>query len=357
MESGRLHCNTGRTARWVLVPLLLGAALAAAEDRLAVFEFFGRQGCSICSSAGPALTSLQDEMAGRAVLLEYDVDSFRYGRQDRFWVSQPSATYLPLAMVGSGYRATSGPAEFEDVFRSMLDDEAARPARAEVSAFWRRNWNYMRVYVEVRNLGSAALELDDDGSVWLIAYENAHIGHSSTWVRSTEQQSLPFDLAPGESATLVFDSPPMSGIDWDTINGLVLVEDRPTADGVYDMLQATHALPADLVATPDVVEFDRRTRELEIVLEGPHVLEWTVTSNVPWIEVTPSSGGVPETVTLKYHRELQPLLSTEGAVTFSATGDEMSFESSVAVTAPPGYGYRRATRRLAPVSAAKARRR
>jgi hypothetical protein len=341
----------------LIVPLLLAAALAAAEDRLAVLEFFGRQGCSICSTAGPALTSLQDEMRGRAVLLEYDYDSFPFGRLDRFWVSQPSATYLPLAMVGSGYRATSGPAEFEDVFRSMLDDELARPARAEVAAFWRRNWNYMRVYVEVRNLGDADLEVDDEGSVWLIAYENSAVGHSTTWVRSTEQQSLPFDLAPGELATVVFDSPPMSGIDWDTINGLVLVEDRPTADGVYDMLQATHALPADLVITPNAVELDRRTREIEIALAGPHVLEWTAASNVPWIEVTPSSGGVPATATLTYHPELQPLLDTEGSVTFSAAGDEMSFESAVVVTAPPRLGYRRATRRLAPAASSKTRRR
>jgi hypothetical protein len=336
-----------RKSKSFVLPLLLVAAVSAAEDRLAVLEFFGRQGCSICSSAGPALTSLQHEMQGRAVLLEYDYDGFPYGRQERFWASGASATYLPLVMVGSGYRTSSGPVDFEQVYRSMIEDELARPARAAVSAFWRRTTSALRAYVEVTNLGDTDLEIDKEAMVWLVAYENASIGHSTTWVRSTAGGYLPFDLAPNESVTLVMDSPPMSGVDWDRMAGLVMVEDRPSPSGTYDMLQATQALPAGLTATPNTVEMNHRGSESEIVLTGPHVLTWSATSDVPWIETTPDSGEVPMAVALTYRPELRALLETEGTVTFSAIGDEMSFEATVVITVP-GAGHRRPARRPGP---------
>jgi hypothetical protein len=134
----------------VLISLLLGATFGAADDRFAVFEFFGRPAGAFCSAAGPAMITLQSEFRGRAVLLEYDYDAFLHGRQDRFWASGASARYLPLVMVGSGYRTSSGAENYEPVYRSMINDELARPARATVSAYWRRAANAVRAYVEVR---------------------------------------------------------------------------------------------------------------------------------------------------------------------------------------------------------------
>ncbi len=140
----------GRRLRLVLISLLLGTTFGAADDRFAVLEFFGRPNGAFCSAAGPAMITLQSEMRGRAVLLEYDYDAFRFGRQNRFWASDASARYLPLVIVGSGYRTSSGAENYEPVYRSMINDELARPARATVSAYWRRVANTMRAYVEVR---------------------------------------------------------------------------------------------------------------------------------------------------------------------------------------------------------------
>jgi hypothetical protein len=333
--------------KWLSLPLLLGAVFAAAEDRLAVLEFFGRQGCSICSSAGPTLMSLQHEMRGRAVLLEYDYDAFLHGRQDRFWASGASATYLPLVMVGSGYRTSSGPVSFDSIFRSMINDELARPVRATVSGFWLRDTDTMRAYVEVLNLGDTELEIDQEAAIWLIAFENASVGHSTTWVRSTAQRYLPFDLAPGESATVVIDSPPMSDVDWSRMAGLVVIEDRPGGAGAYDMLQATEALPAGLTAAPDSLEVGWHGPGSEVLLTGPHVLSWSATSDVPWIEVSPSSGDLPATATLAVSSEMRPRLESEGVVTFSATGDGMAFSATVSVTVD-GPHHRWGVRRISP---------
>ena len=185
-----------RALRLALIPLLLGATFGVADDRFALLEFFGRPSGAYCSAAGPAMTALQSEMRGRAVLLEYDYDAFMSGRQDRFWASGASASYLPLVMVGSGYRTSSGQVNYKPVYRSMINDDLARPARAAVSAYWRRVANAMRAYVEVRNLGATPLRINQEAAIWLIAYQNSSIGVGTNWVRSTARRYLPFDLAP-----------------------------------------------------------------------------------------------------------------------------------------------------------------
>ena len=334
----------GHRLRWILV-LLLSAAFSAAEDRFAVFEFLGRPEGAFCSAAGPAMITLQSELQGQAVLLEYDYDGFRYGRQDRFWATGTSALYLPLVMVGDGYRTSSGSVDYEAVYRSMINAELARPPRASVSAFWRREANAMRAYVEVRNLSDTDLEIDQDSAIWLIAYENASTGVSSTWVRSTAHRFLPFDLAPGETSTIVLDTPSMSGANWGRMAGIVLVEDRPGGAGAYDMLQATEALSAGLAASPDHLVVVSAGSGAEVVLTGPHVLSWSATGNVPWIEVTPSSGdGLPATVTLTVRADLRPPREREGTVSFSASGDGMTFSTTVNLRV--GASIRRVGRRV-----------
>ena len=319
----------GHRLRWALF-LLLIAAFSAAEDRFAVLEFFGRPQGAYCSAAGPAMTTLQSEFQGRAVLLEYDFDRFRYGRQDRFWATGVSAGYLPLVMVGSGYRTSSGSENYETVYRSMINAELDRPPRASVSAFWRRAANVMRAYVEVRNLGETDLRIDQDAAIWLIAYENANIGVSSTWVRSTSQRYLPYDLAPGEATSVVVDTPSISGADWGRMAGVVLVEDRPRGYGAYDMLQATEAQPAGLFASPDHLLVAPTGSGADVDLTGPHVLSWSATSDVPWIEVTPSSGdSLPANVVLAVRADLRPPADREGVVSFSASGDGMAFSTTV----------------------------
>jgi hypothetical protein len=337
----------GQKLRWTLLPLLLSAVVCAAEDRFAVLEFFGRPQGDFCSAAGPAMNTLQTEFEGRAVLLEYDYDAFLYGRQDRFWATGVNARYLPLVMVGSGYRTSSGSVDYERVYRSMIDAEIARQPRASISAFWRRTGNTMRAYVVVCNLGPSDLEIDEEAMVWLIAYEKANIGVSATWVRSTAERSLPYDLEPGETAAVVLDTPPVGLADWGKMSGVVLVEDRPGGSGAYDMAQAVEALPAALSASPDHLQVAPGASAAEVELSGPHVLSWSAESDAPWIEVLPSSGeSLPATVKLTVRPDLRPPSERETAVSFSASGDGMSFTTSVDLGV--GNHYRRAGRRIRP---------
>ncbi len=328
------------------IVLVLGAVLAAAGDRLAVLEFFGRPSGTYCSAAGPAMTALQHEYAGRAVLLEYDYDLFPYGRQDRFWATGVSAYYLPLVMVGSGFRTSSGSADYERVYRTMLEAELARAPRAEVRAYWRRQGSALRAYVSLTNPGPSDILVNRDAGIWVIAYErDATAGVSETWAQSTALWYLPHDLESGQCLSAIIDTPAVVDLDWERVAGLVLVEDRP-AGAAYDMLQAAEALPADLYLAPERPVVGARGGTAALELAGPHVLSWTASSEVPWLVVEPSSGTLPATVSVELRPELRPAAATEGTISFTAIGDGMSFSTTSTVTVGPPL--RRGDRRIAP---------
>jgi hypothetical protein len=235
--------------------------------------------------------------------------------------------------------------DFDAVYRGMIDDELARAPRAAVTAYWRRAGDSMRAYVDVRNLGPTDLEVRRDAGIWLIAYENADTGNTGTWVQSTSVWYLPYDLEPGEGITGIIDTPPVGGLEWERMAAVVLVEDRP-AGGAYDMLQAAEALPADLYLAPERPVVGARGGTAAVELAGPHVLSWTASSEVPWLVVEPSSGTLPATVSVELRPELRPAAATEGTISFTASGDGMSFSTITTLTVGPPL--RRGDRRIAP---------
>ncbi len=323
--------------------LLCNPTVALALDRFAVLETFGRPAGAFCAAAGPALISLQHELDGEAVLLEYNFDVFRYGgRADRFWATGTTANYLPLVMVGSGYRTSSGQVDYQTEYSGMIDDELARSPRAEVTAYWRRSADTVRTYVEVRNSRSSPLRVSEEAAVWVIVYEKAPIGVSNTWVRSTMRRPLSTDLAPGETLTTTIGVPGSSIADWDRVACVVLIEDRPGGQGRYDMLQAAEGAPAALSVEPAELVVTPTSPSAEFLLEGPHVLEWTATVDVPWLEIEPASGTLPNRPVVRLKPELRRPWENSATISIYADGDSMSFQTSVDVSfgarARPGGG-------------------
>ncbi len=315
---------------WIAV-LLGGVNAAAAAGRLAVLEFFGRPSGGYCSAAGPAMRNLQLQLEGQAVLLEYDYDRFQGDRLFRFWATGVSAGFLPLVMVGSGYRTSSGQADYENVYRSMILDELARPPRAAIAAAWRPAGTAMRTYLTITNTGGATLRRSEEAAAWVVAYEKTVVGVSSTWVRMTRRWPLPDDLAPGETVHAVVDLPGLSGVDWNRMAAVALLEDRPGGNGRYDMLQATEALPPAVLATPRQLMVHPGRPAVEVALEGPHVLDWSATVDVPWLEVSPAAGRLPADVTVVLLPELRPPEATAATVTIRAVGDSMDLETELPV--------------------------
>jgi hypothetical protein len=175
--------------------------------------------------------------------------------------------------------------------------------------------------------------VDRDAGIWVIAYENAKIGLTKTWVQAEGVWYLPYDLAREEHLDATIDLGPVGSPNWSRLTAAVLVEDHPGNSGPYDMLQAVEAQPAALEVAPATVVLNAAEPEVEVELTGPHVLSWSATTSASWLDVTPDSGTAPETVTLRLRRGA----TGTGTVTFDATGDGMSFSKTVAVQvgAPP----------------------
>jgi len=324
----------GRSLRCTAFPLLLCAVAVSAQERLAVLEFFGRPNGQFCREAGPAMLALQAETSGRAVLLEFDYDRFATGRVDRFWAARPSAMYLPLVMVGSGYRTSTGQVDYERAYRAILEAELARAPEAAVSAYWRKSGDAARVYVRVTNSRGSALTTAEAAAIWVIAWENGRIGVSDTWVRGTALRALTESLAPGATLAATVDTPSLVGADWERISTVAFLERRPGGAGAYDMLQAAVAAPVGFTVSPTTVALTTAGPAAEVALAGPYVLTWTATADVSWLAVSPTTGALPGTATVSLVPSALPAGGGTGQVHFEAVGDEMSVSATVSVAAP-----------------------
>ncbi|MCU0290489.1 MAG: hypothetical protein MUF10_00650 [Thermoanaerobaculaceae bacterium] len=312
--------------------LLLLASGAGAEDRLGVFELFVRGGGTYCRLAAPSVSTLQAEMAGRAVLLEYAYDSFSSGRVDRWWAAYhgPSSVYLPLVMVGSGLDVSQGPVDYYNRYKAMLNAELARPPAASVRVWSRRVGDGLQVYVRATNLSDAPLTPDQAAAFWVIVWEDNPIGLTQTWVRATATRPLAGPLQPGDTTSATIDVASLSNVDWQHLRALALIEHRPTGGGAYDMLQAAIASPAVLDVTPSGIVLGPSTPSAEISIDGPDVLSWTATPEVTWLQIVPASGAMPATCVVSLVGT--PAAGQHGTVRIDATGSGMSCSTTVTVT-------------------------
>ena len=231
---------------------VLAAGWASAEDRLGVFEFFVRGSGTYCQEAAPAVRALQLEMQGRALLLEYAYDTFRWTRAETWWAaySGTSAVYLPLVMVGSGFETSTGPVDYEARYREMLQHELARPAGASLRAWSLRTAGGTRVFVRATNLTGSPVGPAQSATLWAIAWEDAPVGLTSTWVRQAAALPLGETIPPGGTTTATVSLPVLAGADPERVRFLALLDQRLPGGSGFDMLQAAVAEPAGLAVSP-----------------------------------------------------------------------------------------------------------
>jgi hypothetical protein len=325
----------GQALKRVLGSILILFSLPAhGEERLAVFEFFVRGSGEYCINAAPSVIALQDEMQGRAVMLEYPYDSFRSGRVDRFWAaySGPSPS-LPLTMVGSGLAVAQGPVDYARRYREMLDLELARPPKAVIRAWSRRSGNGLQVFASAWNQAGWTIGPASRATLWLIVWEEGRIGLTKTFVRATASKELTSQVHPGGSKSVTFDIPTLSPTNWQNVRALVLLDELPPCNcsPIYDMLQAAVAQPPSVIAIPSAVVISPAAPEAELSLDGPQVLDFSATPDVAWLSVTPPSGTLPARVTVRLSGSPPP--GATGTLTFAASGAGMDLSTTAVVTA------------------------
>jgi hypothetical protein len=274
------------------------------------------------------------------VFLEHDADSPAPMRYDRWWAAFPGgALYLPLVMVDSGNRICNGLLDYYRVYEEMVLAELARPAQAEVLAYWWRTGDRANVSVQVTNLSGGVLGQANAASVHAMVYQNTAGRATHRFVRAAVMQSIG-SLNVQETATFVLQTADLADVDWNQLQCVAAVDYRPGGpSGAYDMLQAALALPAgeSLRVRPNTLTLevggdDAVGPTASVWVEAVAPVPWTASSNAAWLSVAPSAGTTTEQVTVAVNKDgLAPGLQ-DGVLTFTSGDGRHSRELSVHVT-------------------------
>lgn len=175
-------------------------------------------------------------------------------RQDRWWAAYTGSTpYLPLVMVDSGHRISTGSVDFYNVYKGMVDAELTRPPGAEFEAVSTRVGERLRLSGWMTNRSDTTLSAArNDATIHGIVYEDVSGGSTGRIVRAAVSYPLAADLPNGNSVEFTMETPDLTGVNWQNIHSVVLADYRPGgSSGAYDMLQAAipFSAPADAVTT------------------------------------------------------------------------------------------------------------
>jgi hypothetical protein len=145
---------------------------------------------------------------------------------------------LPLVMVDSGNQFSGGSEDFHTVYGDMVDAALTRPAQVDLQAYWWRTGDLVRFYVHVTNTGAATIS---GATAHAIVYEETHVHLTDRFVRQAVATPME-DLAPGATVTYTLDTLDLTGLDWQRLRYIALVDQRqPGTSGAYDTLQAAYA--------------------------------------------------------------------------------------------------------------------
>jgi thiol-disulfide isomerase/thioredoxin len=272
------------------------------QNRLVLFESFLRPGCGLCQSAAPAIDQLAAEYAGQPVLfLEYNVDAAPYSRYGRWWAAYggTGSVMLPIVMTNSGQQISNGPVNHYQTYRAMVEAERGRSPQAHLTAYYQRIDNRLQFDIQVTNLSNTVLSAwQNSATVHAVVYEEERIGLTGRYVRQTISTPISNDLLPSSTARFVLTTPEITGVDWQKIRTVVMVDYQPNANGPYDMLQAViPTTTPDFSVQPNPMTFlvDNTTGQgnsLRLSFQGAAWLEWTASSIPPWMSIDPSTGSL-----------------------------------------------------------------
>ncbi|MBN2149538.1 MAG: hypothetical protein JW726_19275 [Anaerolineales bacterium] len=191
---------------------------------------------------------MAEEYAEQPVLfLETDVDGTGIigAREGRWWTAFGSggSVTLPLVMVDSGYDISNGYEDFRAVYTAMVDTSLARAPQAVISASGQRVGDGLHFDVDVTNQAGVTLGSSNSATVWVIVYELFdEIGDgrlTTRYTRAAVKANIVTDLPANASETYGLDVPALSGVVWENLRAVVLVDYRPGGtSGAFDTLQA-----------------------------------------------------------------------------------------------------------------------
>jgi len=232
---------------------------------------------------------------------------------------------LPLVMVDSGNQISNGYVNFHNVYKGMVDAALARPAQAEIQAYWWRTGNKVGFYAQVKNLSTVTLSSSvNSATVHAIVYEDARVKITNRFVRAAISTDIS-NLAPNATATFTLETPDLGDVNWDHLHFIVLADYRPSSSvGAFDMLQAAVAQPitAPFTVQPDSFIFmvgssDSIIPQAGVNFQGPGFINWTAIPSAPWLTITPPDGPITTQSTISVIKNNLAIGWQQGNITFT----------------------------------------
>ncbi len=229
--------------------------------------------------------------------------------QARWNVIQASEAGLGLTwvVVDSGrlhHRGAETTPEAYETYTAMIDDALARPATAEINAFWWLDGSSVKVSATVKNNSAVTLTTGNNAGVYAIVKENGvkYETHTTYQPGIAAAKTAISSLAPGETDTFEIEVPDVDPTDWSKVEIIVLVDYQTAPGEHYDQLQAAIATKA-LDVHPDYHLFFLDDGVTSVpgftsVVLGNQGLAWTASSNQTWLSLNPSSGIVGDAIVM-----------------------------------------------------------
>lgn len=243
---------------------------------------------------------LAQEYANQPVIfLEQDVDNTVGSRYGRWWAAYTgTSAILPLMMVDSGNQISLGYVNFYNTYKAMVDVSLARPPKADITAYYTRVGDTLEFEVQVTNQSGTTLSWENGATVHAIVYEEAHVNLTDRFVRTAVARSISTPLPNGNIGTYTLTTGDITGVNWDNIHSVVLMDYRPSEmSAAYDTLQAAVPQLGEFTVAPNPIVFlvdsaDGSGGTMTLAMQGPGSLTWTATNALAWLEVTPTSGAI-----------------------------------------------------------------
>ncbi|MGE5223402.1 MAG: hypothetical protein ACM3PY_13275 [Omnitrophica WOR_2 bacterium] len=259
---------------------------------------------------------------------------------------------LPYIEVGSGRRISNGYVDFNQVYTSMINADAALPPQADVSAVYNRVGNSLHYSINVTNHSGMDLSTNNGAQVSVIVFEKGY-SQSLTGQQVRAYTSSPFStpLADGASRgfDITVDSIP-SDAAWDHLQSVVLVDAKPAGKSHWENLQAaiaqTSAPVINFTVAPNQVQWvvdpvNPNPQARTITLSLPGMSSWSSSTSRPWLVVTPASGTAGQSPVISIDVSKLPAGMQNGSITFTAKDSSgTSYSAQVGVSAYLGKVWR-----------------
>lgn len=241
-------------------------------------------------------------------------------------------TYVPEAMIDSAHEFETGAgSDVYDVYRGMVNRSLSRDVTADITATYARTENTVTIKATITNNSAVTLSVQNKAAVQAIVYEDYRQSKTNHAGRGSAKTDISY-LRPGRSETFMITVTLSGVVDYNNLHYIVLVDYKTAAKdtGVYDQLQAAIAVPGDVTpplafnASPTSLSFDIKTGDTtmptgQISLTGGAGQNWTATADKDFVQISPSSGSVPGTLTVTIDKTKLVIGTQTALILFSDT--------------------------------------